>query len=121
MPVITLDAEFSFDLAEIDDADLDLEFRRRASLAKAFADEVEAKIEPVTVDDFSTDDLLRVLRDRGIEFSWAPEVYALIAAGDTHEAMEIMSRECEGLAPPSHARRLANLLKARGIDTHVQN
>ncbi|WP_313194636.1 hypothetical protein [Shinella zoogloeoides] len=101
MPVITISGEFSFDLADVDDDDLEGELHRRRLLFKKIEADIINAQEPATADDFENEDLIAVLRKRGIDYGdWIDRVYELIARGDIVEAMDLMQRENLRLAPP---------------------
>lgn len=101
MPVITINGEFSFDLAGIDDDDLEAELHRRSMLFKRIEADILGAQDPATADDFENEDLITVLRKRGIDYGdWIDQVYDLIARRDIAEAMDIMQRENTRLAPP---------------------
>ncbi len=107
MPVITLNAEFSFDIAEVDDDTLGREVRRR--------DELWAKIEgailedkTVSIDDFSSQDLIAALQERSVETPrhWDVDLYRMIAEGRNADALDLLYRNStEGLAPPVDRNR----------------
>lgn len=101
MPVITISGEFSFDLSDIDDDDLEAELHRRRMLFEKIETEILASQEPATADDFENEDLIAVLRKRGIDYGdWIDRVYELVARRDIVEAMDLMHRENIRLAPP---------------------
>lgn len=52
--------------------------------------------------------------------AWLDRVYRYLAEGDCNAAMEELQREF-GLAPPSHARAIADLLSGRKGCNHVQS
>ncbi len=123
MPVITLNAEFSFDIADIDDDALGREVRRREDLwAKIETAILEDKA--VSIDDFSSQDLVSELQERGVETPrhWDVDLYRMIAEGRNDEALDLLYRNStEGLAPPSTETRLADLLSGRKASSHVRN
>lgn len=101
MAVITITGEFSFNLADISDADIEAEIHRRGQLFKKIEEEILAAQEPASAHDFDNEDLIAVLRNRGIDYGdWIDRVYVLIAQGDIVEAMDLMQRENTKLAPP---------------------
>ncbi len=122
MPVITLNAEFSFDIADIDDETIGREVRRR--------DELWAKIESailedktVSIDDFSTSDLVAELQERGAETPrhWDVDLYRMVAEGRNDDALDLIHKNSkEGLAPPYTEKRTAALLSGKG-SSHVRN
>lgn len=119
MAVITIHGEFSFDLTDISDDDMEAEIHRRRRLFKKIEDAVLDAQEPATADDFDNEDLIAVLRKRGIDYDdWIDRVYALIAQGEVDEAMDLMQRENSRLAPPYHARALADLISGA---SHAEN
>ncbi len=123
MPVITLDTEFSFDLAAIGDEDLERELRRRTELFRAIEDDLREKFQP-DIGDFSTADIKQELRQRREEEAryWIHEAYAMLAEGRDQEAMELIFSELpSGLAPPSHERAIADLISGRKASIHVRN
>lgn len=121
MPVVTLTSEFSFDIAALDDDVIKAEFNRRKSV-KDWAHEHWKKGLPPekTLSDFSDEDLLAELDEREIDTSDGEvieRIYGFLAARDIESAMDLMQREF-GLAPPSHARAVADLISGA---SHAEN
>lgn len=121
MPVITLNGEFSFDLSDIDDDGIKAEFNRRKSV-KEWAHDHWNKSLPAekTLADFSDGELLAELEEREIDTSDSDvteRIYSFLAARDIESAMDLMHREW-GLAPPSHARAIADLISGA---SHAEN
>ena len=121
MPVVTITSEFSFDVAALDDDVIKAEFNRRKSV-KQWAHEHWKKAMPAekTLADFSDADLLAELEEREIDTSDSDiteRIYSYLAAGDVESAMDLMHREFR-LAPPSHARAIADLISGA---SHAEN
>lgn len=121
MPVVTITTEFSFDIGAVDDDVIKAEFNRRKSV-KEWAHEHWKKSLPAekTLADFSDADLLAELDEREIDTSDADvteRIYSYLAEHDIESAMDLMHREF-GLAPPSHARAIADLISGA---SHAEN
>lgn len=104
MPVITIDTEISFNVADVEDAVIDSEVRRRQGVHDALKKEWEDALDPPDPSDFETSELLDILEDRNVEvFPWLERAYRMIAMGQNGEAMELIYAEAPcGLAPPLH-------------------
>ncbi|WP_421581104.1 hypothetical protein [Shinella sp. M31] len=121
MPVATLTAEFSFDVAALDDDTIKAEFNRRKPV-KEWAHEHWKKSLPAekTLSDFSDADLLAEVDERDIDTTDGDVIdrlYSYLAERDIEAAMDLMHREY-GLAPPSHARAVADLISGA---PHAEN
>lgn len=121
MGVITVNSEFSFDVAALDDDVIKAEFNRRKPV-KEWAHEHWKKSLPAekTLADFSDADLLAELDERDIDTSdtdVTERIYGYLAERDIESAMDLMHREF-GLAPPSHARAVADLISGA---SHAEN
>lgn len=123
MPVITLNAEFSFDIADIDDETLGREVRRRDELWK----KIESAIledKTVSIDDFSSQDLIAELQERSVETPrhWDVDLYRMIAEGRNSDALDLLYKNStERLAPPSTETGIADLLAGRKASSNVRN
>lgn len=123
MPVITIDTEISFDVADIEDDVIEREVKRRSALLRNIEDELREKFEP-DITAFSTTDLLAELESREAEIDrpWLERCYRLIAEGRNDEAMELIYAESgEGLAPPYTEKRTADLLSGKRKSVHAEN
>ena len=123
MSVITINTEISFSIDDIDDADIDSEFRKRDHLLDKLKLEWEDELDDPSPYDFSTSELMEVLENRGEDLRpWIEHAYRLIAEGKNDEAMELIYAECsEGLAPPNTEKRTAALLAGKETSTNVRN
>lgn len=103
MPVVTLSAEFSFDVAALDDDVIKAEFNRRQPVKQWAHDHWKKGLPPEkTLADFSDADLLAELDERDIATSDSDVIdrlYGYLAERDVEAAMDLMHREF-GLAPP---------------------
>ncbi len=114
MTTIYCTGQFSFDIADISDENLNTEFRRRKELVSKLKGEWQESLEEKEATDFSASELIAALNVKGLEANpWAFEVYRMIAEGRTEDAMDAMRSEIPQLAPPSHERALADLLNGR--------
>ncbi|TBN10844.1 hypothetical protein EYC79_17995 [Agrobacterium cavarae] len=114
MTTVYCTGEFSFDIADVSDENLDAEFRRRKELVSVLKGEWQEGLEEKEAADFSASELVAALNGKGLELNpWAFEVYRMIAEGRTEDAMDAMRSEIPQLAPPSHERALADLLTGR--------
>ncbi len=114
MTTVYCTGQFSFDIADISDENLNAEFRRRKELVSKLKGEWHEGLEEKEAADFSAPELVAAVYGKGLELNpWAFEVYRLIAEGRTEDAMDAMRSEIPQLAPPSHERALADLLTGR--------
>ncbi len=123
MPVITINTEMSFDIADIDNDDIERELKRRPDLMREIEDDLREKLKP-SITEFDTADLLTELesREADIDRPWIERLYRLVAEGRNDEALDLIYSESgEGLAPPSTEKRTADLLSGKRISTNVQN
>lgn len=121
MPVVTLNTEISFNIADVDDDVIKAEFNRRDAVKMWAHDYWKSKQPaPKTLEDFDDAELLAEVEERELfvpEDAAIQRVYRYLAEGDIDAAMDVMHREFE-LAPPSHARALADLISGA---SHAEN
>lgn len=121
MPVVTITTEVSFDVAALSDDVIKAEFNRRADVKKWAHEHWRSKQPPEkTLDDFSDAEFLAEFSERNLDiedFDVIDSIYGYLAARDIDAAMDLMQREF-GLAPPSHARAIADLISGA---SHAEN
>ena len=80
MTTIYCTGQFSFDIADISDENLNTEFRRRKELVSKLKGEWQESLEEKEAADFSASELVVALNGKGLELNpWAFEVYRMIA------------------------------------------
>lgn len=122
MPVITINTEFSFDVADIEDDVIEREVKRRDGVHKKLMLEWEDEQDPPSAHEFKTSELMDVLEERDVDLRpWMERCYRMIAMGENDDALDLIYREYGGgLAPPSTEKRTAARL-VQGASLNVEN